>query len=88
MISTTAAPFIFIVIAASRPRPPAHRGTFVSTAGTPQLAAHEYLKTYGPLLGITPAQLGQLRLASEATPTDAPVELRFFDEKTQFDTAA
>lgn len=61
---------------------------FISTGGTPQLAAREYLDKFGPLLGIAHEQLGNLGLAPEAAPIDAPVEYRFLDEKVQFDTVA
>jgi hypothetical protein len=59
---------------------------YISTAGTPQLAAREYLDKFGPLLGITHEQLDHLWLAPEAAPIDARVEYRFLDEKVQFDT--
>jgi hypothetical protein len=61
---------------------------YISTAGTPQLAAREYLDKFGPLLGITHKQLDHLGLVPEAVPIDAPVEYRFLDEKVQFDTIA
>src|SRR5215469_1394080 len=59
---------------------------YISTAGTPQLAAREYLDKFGPLLGIAHEQLDHLWLAPEAAPIDARVEYRFLDEKVQFDT--
>lgn len=61
---------------------------YISTAGTPQLAAREYLDKFGPLLGIAHEQLDHLGLAPEAAPIDARVEYRFLDEKVQFDTIA
>ena len=61
---------------------------FISSAPTPQLAAHEYLEKYGPLLGIEREQIGELALSPEDAPIDAPVQYRFLDEKVQFDTVA
>ena len=61
---------------------------FISTMPTPQLAAHDYLERFGPLLGIAPEQLGELELPPESTPIDAAVQYRFLDEKLQFDTVA
>ena len=61
---------------------------YISSAGTPQLAAREYLEKFGPMLGITNEQLSHLGLSPEATPIDAPVEYRFLDEKVQFDSIA
>jgi zinc metalloprotease ZmpB len=59
---------------------------YISSARTPQLAAHEYLEKFGPMLGIAPEQLRHLGLSPEQEPIDAPVEYRFLDEKVQFDT--
>jgi hypothetical protein len=55
-------------------------------APTPQLAAREYLERFSGTLGIGPDQMHHLFLSPEETPTDDPVEYRFLDEKTQFDT--
>jgi hypothetical protein len=59
---------------------------FVSQAPTAQLAAAEYLNTYGDLIGIKPEETNNLALTREAEPVDAPDELRFYTEKQQFDT--
>jgi zinc metalloprotease ZmpB len=58
----------------------------MSSARTPQLAAHEYLEKFGPMLGIAHDQLRHLGLPPELDPIDTPVEFRFLDEKVQFDT--
>ena len=59
---------------------------FVSRARTPQLAAREYLEKYGPAMGIAPQELDHLALTPETRPTEAGVEYRFLEEKTQFDS--
>ena len=59
---------------------------FVTTAPTPQLAAAEYLKQYGNLLGVAADETEAMGLARSATPVDAGDELRFASEKSTFDT--
>lgn len=59
---------------------------FISAAGSPLLAAHQYLLQQGALLGITPAQLASFSLAPEAEPrAQHGIEYRYAQEKTQFD---
>lgn len=58
---------------------------FVSTAGSPLLAAHEYLLRHGTLLGVSPAELAHFSEAPEAEPRALGVELRYSEEKPQFD---
>src|SRR5436190_5513549 len=59
---------------------------FVSTAATPQLAAAEYLKEFGGLLGVHVDETSSLGLTRDAEPTNAGDELRFASEKSQFDS--
>ena len=59
---------------------------YVSRVHTPQLAAREYLEKFGPMLGITAAELKHFGESPERRPIDAPVEYRFLEEKSQFDT--
>ena len=54
---------------------------------TPQLAAASYLYQFRDLLGLTSEQLEHLNLSPATTVEDAPVEIRFSEEKHQFDTA-
>ena len=58
---------------------------FVSQASTAQLAAAEYLKKYGSLLGIKSDETNKLSLSHEMDVVDAGDELRFRSEKRQFD---
>ncbi len=54
-------------------------------APTAQLAAADYLRRYGRLLGVAPAETMSLALAPEADATDTGPELRFRSEKQHFD---
>jgi hypothetical protein len=56
-------------------------------APTPQAAAADYLRQFLEPLGLTPEQLGHLSSTPADTIGRAPVELRFSEEKRQFDTA-
>src|SRR5258708_17740197 len=56
-------------------------------AGTPQLAAGDYLHQFGELLGMTAAELANLSLTPSLSIENAPVEYRFLEEKRQFDSA-
>ncbi len=58
----------------------------VIEAATAQLAAQEYLRRHGELLGLKPAAMNNLALTSESAPGAAGEELRFEGEKRQFDT--
>jgi hypothetical protein len=58
----------------------------VVPAATPQLAAADYLGQYAELFGISPAQLANLSLEPSPTIQDAPVEYRFLQQKSQFDS--
>ncbi|MDQ1486734.1 MAG: zinc metalloprotease ZmpB, partial [Actinomycetota bacterium] len=60
---------------------------FVSQARTPQLAAADYLHSYGDLLQLAPPELGSLGLSPATEPEDAGVEFRYLLQKEQFDTA-
>jgi hypothetical protein len=60
---------------------------FASATNTPQLAAAEYLHSYGDLLELTTSELEALSLHPAAEPEDVGVELRYLGEKQQFDTA-
>ncbi|MGH7210799.1 MAG: hypothetical protein ACREF1_04980, partial [Acetobacteraceae bacterium] len=53
---------------------------------TPQLAAGDYLRRFGDLLGITASQLANLANPPSATLTQDGVEYRRLSEKSQFDT--
>jgi zinc metalloprotease ZmpB len=59
---------------------------FVSQAPTPQLAAAEYLDKFGGLLGLKAGETDNLDLAQAAAPTNVADDLRFQEEKSQFDT--
>src|SRR6266404_375470 len=56
-------------------------------AGTPQLAAADYLHQFGELLGLTPTELANLSLTPSTNVQNASVEYRFLEEKRQFDSA-
>lgn len=58
---------------------------FVARAQLPQLAAREYLESYGRYYDIRPEELGNLGAEPEPEPVDAGVEYRFLEQKTQFD---
>lgn len=58
---------------------------FVSEAQTPQLAAAEYLREYGDLLGVAPEETNNLGLTREPDLVDLGGELRFHSEKKNFD---
>jgi hypothetical protein len=58
---------------------------FVSSARTAQLAAREYLEKFGPTLGLKPEELRHTGLRPEGRPTEAGIEYRFLQEKSQFD---
>src|SRR5258705_13324516 len=60
---------------------------FASPTSTPQLAAADYLHSFGDLLELTAAELENLSLQPASQPEDAGVELRYLGEKQQFDTA-
>ena len=55
-------------------------------ARTPSLAADNYLHQFGDLLGLTSEHLEHLTARAATVVEDVPVELRFFEEKRQFDT--
>ena len=59
---------------------------YQTAAGTPLLAAREYLERFGDMLGISSSELTNVGLAPETSPVDAGVEYRFDQEKAQFDT--
>lgn len=63
-----------------------HEQVYVSAARTPQLAAREYLESFGGLFGIAPSELNSLFSNAESEPTADGVEYRLQAEKTQFDT--
>jgi zinc metalloprotease ZmpB len=63
-----------------------HEQHVVSRAGTAQLAAQEYLRSFRGLLGAKAEELENLSLPPESDPIDAGVEFRFLAEKSQFDT--
>ena len=63
-----------------------HEPLVVSRAGTAQLAAQEYLRSFGGLLGANAEELENLSLPPESDPIDAGVEFRLLIEKSQFDT--
>ena len=58
---------------------------FISQARTAQLAAAEYLKEYGELLGIKSGEMNNMSLSHEKNMIDAGSELRFHSEKRLFD---
>src|SRR5258706_5108551 len=58
---------------------------YLSKARTAQQAAHEYLEKFSSMLGINGEELRNLGLPPETKPTEARVEYRFLDEKSQFD---
>lgn len=58
---------------------------FISGASSPLLAAHEYLLRHGALLGVSAAELAHFSLAPETEPRALGVELRYGEEKPQFD---
>lgn len=58
---------------------------FVSAAGSPLLAAHDYLLKHGALLGIGASELTNFSLSPEPEPRALGVELRYSEEKPQFD---
>src|SRR4051794_36309125 len=58
---------------------------FVSQAPTPRQAAAEYLDKFGGLLGLGAGEMDNLSLAPAAAPADVTDELRFQEEKSQFD---
>ena len=59
---------------------------YLSGAPTAQLAAHDYLKKFGEVLGLRESELRSLGESPESAPTDDGVEYRFWSEKPQFDT--
>jgi len=59
---------------------------YLTTARTPQLAAGEYLEKFGDVLGVQTEQLRKLVHSPAEAPVEAPVEYRYLEEKTQFDT--
>jgi hypothetical protein len=63
-----------------------HEEPVVSSASTPQLAAQDYLRQHAELLGLAPAELGNLALASTAEPAATAGEYRLLGEKRQFDS--
>lgn len=62
-----------------------HAPVVISSA-TPQLAAADYLRQYAELFGVSSAQLANLSLEPSPTIENAPVEYRFLQQKSQFDT--
>lgn len=58
---------------------------YTSTAPTAQLAAREYLDTFGPMLGVASDQLRNFSLQPEGRPNEDGVEYRFLSEAAQFD---
>ena len=58
----------------------------VVSAATPQLAAADYLGQYAELFGISAAELANLSVQPSPTIEDAPVEYRFLQQKSQFDS--
>lgn len=56
-------------------------------ASTPQAAADDYLHRFGDALGLTSEHLEHLSSIPAHTIEEAPVELRFSEEKRLFDTA-
>jgi hypothetical protein len=67
------------------PRDLVHEQHVVSTAGTAQLAAHDYLGRFRDLVGTKAEELKNLDRAPESELVDAGVEYRFLAEKTQFE---
>ena len=59
---------------------------FETEAEAAEQAVRDYLTQLGPELGIEPHQLRSLDAQPATEPTDAPVEYRFEEAKTQFDT--
>src|SRR5688500_13923156 len=57
-----------------------------SGASSARAAAEQYLREHSELLGVAPAELESLGLASEAAPVAAGSEYRLHSEKAQFDT--
>src|SRR5688500_9560966 len=58
---------------------------YESAAGTPLLAAHEYLEKFASVLGISPSELTSFSMGPELYPIQAGIEYRFGQEKPQFD---
>src|SRR5438105_361848 len=63
-----------------------HEEHVVSKAGTAQLAAQDYLRSFHGLLGAEIEEFENLGLPPESDPIDAGIEFRFLSEKPQFDT--
>jgi hypothetical protein len=57
-------------------------------AASPNLMAAEYLRKYGDLFGITPAELNNLSSALSRTLTDDSVEYRLLEELNTTETTA
>jgi hypothetical protein len=68
------------------PRDLIHEEHFHSSAGSPRLAAKEYLNRYGDLIGTHARELNNLGRHPESDITGAGIEYRFYTEKPQFGT--
>jgi len=68
------------------PRDLIHEHHVVSTAGTAQLAAQEYLGRFRDLIGTKAEELENLSRRAEGDLIEAGIEYRFHAEKPQFDT--